>query len=152
MTALPAPVAPALLIDQLDEEHRQLAFERLHFLNFTKTLVMKPCRCGVPSPILEAGPEPHERRRIECGGCGKFLAWLPKLKNKDKRPSSSTGLASGTFCQCCRKTGVKLIGHHIIEVDEGGDDRPENIWTVCDPCHAVIHALRRVTGFYEVAP
>lgn len=154
MTALPAqvtPVAPDSLIDQLDEEHQRLAFERLHFLSFVKTLSPKPCRCGAPIPILAPGPTPNEQRKVECGGCGKFLAWLPKLKNKDKRPSSSTGLASGTDCQCCRKTGVSLTGHHIVEIFEGGTNDPENIWSVCEPCHAVIHALRRASGFYEAA-
>jgi hypothetical protein len=143
MTALPS-ISADLLVDGLDEEHQQLAFERLHFLNFVKTLTIKPCRCFAPVPILAPGPGANERRKIECGGCGKFIAWLPKLKNKDRRSSNSTGLAQGHYCQCCRKTGVTLIGHHVIEVDEGGNNDADNIWTVCEPCHLVIHALRRI--------
>lgn len=133
-------------LDQLDDEHQQMMFERLHFLHFVKTLTLKPCRCGAPAPILSPGPGANERRKIECGGCGQYIAWLPKLKNKDRRSSVSTGLASGTGCQCCRKTGVKLTGHHVIEVADGGSNEPVNIWTVCEPCHAVIHALRSLAG------
>lgn len=136
---------PHYFVDQLDDEHQQLVFERLHFLSFVKKLdPIKSCRCGQPLPVLADGPNPGERRKIECGGCGKFLAWLPKLKNKDRRTSSSTGLAQGAECQLCRKAGVNLVGHHVVEVDEGGADSPENIWSVCEPCHMVIHAVRRI--------
>lgn len=130
-------------VDQLDKEHQQLVFERLHFLSFLEKIAPIKC-CGQPAPILADGPYAGERRKVECGSCSKFLAWLPKLKNKDRRASSSTGLANGVECQLCRKTGVNLVGHHVVEVDEGGADNSENIWSVCDPCHAVIHALRRI--------
>lgn len=139
---------PDFNLDRLDSEHRRLALERLHFLNFLDAKApLPPCNCpsGIPAPILAEGPpnSPGEKRRIECGRCHKFYFWLPKLKNKDRRPSSSTNLADGTACQCCRKIGVNLVGHHVIEVAEGGADDPENIWTICEPCHAIIHALRR---------
>jgi hypothetical protein len=142
------PPLPDFNVDRLDAEHRKLAFERLHFLNFLNDKSpLSPCNCpsGQPTPILAEGPPnaPSEKRRIECGKCHKFYFWLPKLKNKDRRPSSSTNLADGMTCQCCRKIGVNLIGHHIVEVAEGGSDEPDNIWTVCVPCHAIIHALRR---------
>lgn len=141
---VPVPVLAQL--DQLDNEHQQMMFERLHFLSFIKTLTLKSCRCGEPAPILAPGPGANERRKIECGGCGQYIAWLPKLKNKNRRTSTSTGLASGAVCQCCRKTGVKLVGHHVVEVAEGGSDDPENVWTICEPCHLVVHALRRLAG------
>jgi 5-methylcytosine-specific restriction endonuclease McrA len=38
------------------------------------------------------------------------------------------------------------VGHHVVEVAEGGSDDPENVWTICEPCHLVIHALRRLAG------
>jgi len=148
---------PAFDIDQLDVEHQKIAFERLHFLNFLQAKApLATCDCldGKPTPVLVEGPpqEPGSKRRIECGLCHKFYFWLPKLRNKDKRPSSSTNLASGSYCQCCRKIGANLIGHHIVEVAEGGTDDQENIWTLCEPCHSIVHALRRITGFYKAAP
>lgn len=139
---------PADWIDGLDDEHRRMAIERLHFQDFVRTKSpLKPCRCPsrTPALVLSMGPpnEPGARRRIECGTCHTFFFWLPKLKNKNKRSASSIGLASGAECQLCRKSGVNLVGHHIVEVVDGGSNDPENIWTVCEPCHAVIHALRR---------
>ena len=143
-----APLAPDLfLLDQLDEEHQHLAFERLHFLSFLKKLEpLKPCRCGLPAPILTYGPpnDPGAKRRVECGGCGQYIAWLPKLKNKDRRSSNSTGLAHGEVCQLCQKGGVNLEAHHVIEVADGGGNDSVNLWTLCGPCHTVIHALRQI--------
>lgn len=140
-----APVSD--FVDYLDAEHRELALQRLHFLNFVQSKApLKSCRCGEPTPALGEGPQLGEQRRVECGLCHQFYFWLPKLKNQGKRVSSSTGLANGDFCQCCRKSGVNLVGHHVIEVAEGGSDEPENVWTICEPCHLVIHALRRLAG------
>lgn len=130
-------------IESLDSEHQRLIAERLHFLDFTRT-IKKTCRCDQPAFVLESGPTEGERRRVECGTCHTFLAWLPKFHNKANRKTSSTHLATAGYCQLCRKMGANLVGHHVIEVQEGGSNAPENIWTVCEPCHAVIHALRRI--------
>lgn len=145
-----SPLTPDI-IDQLDDERQQLLYEKLHFNDFIKKISpLKPCRCpsGNPIPARSEGPanDPGAQRRIECGLCHQFIAWLPKIKNQHRRPSRSTGLASQSFCQCCLKSGVNLEGHHIIEVAEGGSDAPDNIWTLCEPCHAVIHALRRLAA------
>lgn len=144
-------IKPDDWIDQLDEDRRSLALERLRFLDFirekSKATPLDPCHCpgGNPTLALSMGPpnDPGAKRRIECGICHKFYFWLPKSKNQNRRLSSSTGLASGAVCQCCRKTGVNLVGHHVEEVCAGGTDDPSNIWTVCEPCHSIIHALRR---------
>lgn len=135
-------------IDSLDAEHQRLVLERLHFIEFLRDKSPhKPCRCpdGIPALILSEGPptNPGEKRRIECGTCHQFYYWLPKLKNRNQRPPSSTGLANIEFCQCCRRSGVNLVGHHVVEVAEGGSNDSDNLWTVCEPCHTIIHALRR---------
>lgn len=146
----PAPVAPALDVDldSLDQGRQHLIFETLHFKNFVASKAPHaPCACQTgPLLVLEAGPpqEPGARRRIECGKCHKFYYWLPKIKNINKRPPSSTGLARGAVCQCCLKAGVALVGHHVVPVADGGSDAQDNIWTVCGACHAIIHALRRM--------
>ena len=131
-------------IDSLDSDRQAIAYQRLHFLKFISSKQPYPqCQCGEPTLVVEPGPGDDERRRIECGVCHKFYWWLPKLKNKDRRPGASIGLADSDFCQCCRRSGVRLVGHHVIEVAEGGTDDPINIWTVCDPCHTIIHAMRK---------
>lgn len=132
-------------IESLDSEHQRLIAHRIHFLEFTRTIT-KRCKCNQPAFILAEGPTEGEQRRVECGTCGTYLAWLPKFHNKEARKTSSTRLATVAYCQLCCKTGANLVlvGHHVIEVHEGGSNAPENIWTVCEPCHAVIHALRRI--------
>lgn len=140
--------SPVDFIDQLDVEHQNLVMARLHFNQHVATLHRQLTEHLVKygheaAPVLDTGPQPHEQRKIVCAHCNRWLDWLPKLKNKNRRAPSSTGLADSEFCQCCRRSGVNLIGHHVIEVHEGGANEPENIWTVCEPCHQVIHALRR---------
>lgn len=133
-------------IDSDDFETRKRNFERLRFIMFVESKKpLKPCKCGDPHLVLAEGPpnEPGSVRRIECGACHQFYFWLPKSRNRDKRPASSIGLASGNFCQCCLKAGANLVGHHVVPVADGGSNAPENIWTLCAPCHDVVHALRR---------
>ncbi len=130
-------------LDALDPEHQRLIAHRLHFIEFTRTII-KRCKCQQPAFILVEGPTEGERRKVECGTCGTYLAWLPKFHNKEARKTSSTRLATANYCELCCKVGVNLVGHHVVEVQDGGSNEPDNIWTVCDPCHAVIHALRRL--------
>ena len=60
-------------LDQLDDEHQQMMFERLHFLSFVKSKApLKSCRCGTPTPVLAEGPQIGEQRRVECGLCHQF--------------------------------------------------------------------------------
>ena len=74
-------------IEALDAEHQRLIAERLHFLEFTRALG-KTCRCKAPVFILESGPTEGEKRRVECGTCHAFMAWQPKIQNKERRKSS----------------------------------------------------------------
>lgn len=129
-------------LDALDPEHQRLIAHRIHFLEFTRTIT-KRCKCPQPAFVLAEGP-PGEQRKVECGTCGTYLAWLPKFHNKEIRKTSSTRLATAAYCQLCCKVGANLIGHHVVEAQDGGSNAPDNIWTVCEPCHAVIHALRRL--------
>jgi len=148
---------PDDFLDRLDPEHQHLVMARLHFnqhvATLTRQLTEHRTKYGHDAvPVLETGPNPNEQRKIICGHCGHWLDWLPKLKNRNRRAPSSTGLADSDFCQCCRKSGVNLIGHHVIEKQEGGSNDPDNIWTVCEPCHQIIHALRRhALGPFESA-
>ncbi len=149
MSSIPAPVAPAIDLGSLDADQQELILETIHFNRFIASKTPHaPCSCpsAAPALVLEVGPpqEPGARRRIECGLCHRFYYWLPKIKNANKRPPGSTGLARGAFCQCCLKAGTALVGHHVVPVADGGSDAQDNIWTVCGACHAIIHALRRM--------
>lgn len=36
-----------------------------------------------------------------------------------------------------------MVVHHITERKNGGDDSPNNLQTVCAPCHVQIHKRKR---------
>lgn len=93
---------------------------------------------------------PHEAK-YECPVCGNFLGWKKKEKNKDKRPKNKylpkdLGI---DYCQLCLRMRGRLglnetlISHHIVEIKDGGEDIPENIWVVCTHCHALIGHIRK---------
>lgn len=42
-------------------------------------------------------------------------------------------------CQCCGKKHVKLEVHHIIFRSLGGSDDEENLITLCEKCHKLVH-------------
>ena len=42
-------------------------------------------------------------------------------------------------CQCCGKKHVRLEVHHIIFRSLGGSDALENLITLCEKCHKLIH-------------
>jgi group II intron reverse transcriptase/maturase len=42
-------------------------------------------------------------------------------------------------CQHCQQTEIQLQVHHIIPKEQGGDDRLENLITLCTSCHQTIH-------------
>jgi 5-methylcytosine-specific restriction endonuclease McrA len=46
-------------------------------------------------------------------------------------------------CQRCKKNcsnqKQKLHAHHIIELSKGGKNRSENLISVCEDCHKIIH-------------
>jgi len=44
---------------------------------------------------------------------------------------------------------VKAQAHHIIYKEKGGSNKPDNMVTLCDQCHAVIHKQRWREHFGE---
>lgn len=45
----------------------------------------------------------------------------------------------GHMCGMCGAEKVRLNVHHLVAVEYGGGDNPENLLTLCDDCHATIH-------------
>ena len=43
-------------------------------------------------------------------------------------------------CQICSEKLCKLRVHHIQERTNGGSDRPENLITLCESCHGLVHS------------
>lgn len=97
--------------------------------------------------ILSSGP--HYGKE-SCQICSRFVGFTKKPKNEGKRPKNKhTAKSLGiTFCQMCLRHGDRLGSrgalevHHVVEINCGGEDVPENIWVICTSCHKLIHHQR----------
>lgn len=47
-------------------------------------------------------------------------------------------------CQLCEKRQGKLEVHHVVWKQEGGQDVPENLVTLCEKCHAQVHKNQKM--------
>lgn len=132
------------LIDALCNEDLPDVLAALHCRQEINRLSAEKPRCCSQQAIIAETPDPgvkHYKKAV-CGSCGKFFGWISKPKNLTRRAPSTTGLKTGERCAICL-TGSSLEVHHIIEVADGGDNDPENLLTLCQACHALVHWVRR---------
>lgn len=118
----------------------------------------KPCpECDCVDHLLLIADWPGGHyAKVSCGACGRFIKWQGKPKEqKAKRPSAQKKLVkrySRGFCEICLRTESQiprpqtLEAHHIIPVEQGGDDERENVQICCTACHRLIHWQRTYTG------
>lgn len=118
-------------------------------------------RCGKETlHIIEKLDKGVHYSKIICVQC-RSVTWGRKPKNEGKRKKNKftpNSLGVG-FCQMCLREKKNLLGaetleiHHVVPIDQQGDDDPENIWVVCTPCHKMIHHhrtyLRKADGEYS---
>lgn len=117
----------------------------------------KQCkRCGqLVEPVTHGEVNEVHGYKLHCPHCGLFVGWSGKTKqvknDNGERKRSSMWTAKRLnfdFCQMCLREksflgkGERLEVHHIISIDEGGMDLPDNIWIVCTACHRLIHHQR----------
>lgn len=97
----------------------------------------------------------HTGGQLVCTHCGCHLDWIKSDESKKRRKSSTAKLVSkysDGFCEMCllRSEGLppyqRLEAHHVKEVDDGGEDTRDNIWILCNSCHAMVHHQRRYRG------
>lgn len=104
---------------------------------------------------------------LYCPQCNMFWGWSGRKKvmhDEDGNRKFSTQWPPKRigidFCQSCLRTedqlgdGECLESHHIIEIKDGGEDNPQNIWVVCTACHKMIHhrrtyLYRHLRKFYD---
>lgn len=93
--------------------------------------------------------------KLHCPHCDTFVGWSGKkkaIKSEDgERTRSSQWNAKRLnkgYCEMCQRPkdflgyGERLEVHHVTEIEQGGEDVPENIWTLCTPCHRLVHHQR----------
>jgi 5-methylcytosine-specific restriction endonuclease McrA len=115
---------------------------------------MKDVVCKNCGLINDYTWKPHEMhgKGAWCAGCGKFIKWLGKEENYDKRHDNNKELREvwkekGKFiCGDCGITQdvFKDTSYwhldHIIPLEKGGLDRFENTVMLCKFCHTIKHA------------
>jgi len=93
--------------------------------------------------------------KLRCPICNTFVGWGGKKKavkgEHGERVRSSQWTANRLkqeSCEMCQRPknflghGERLEVHHVSEVEQGGEDVPENIWVLCTPCHRLVHHQR----------
>lgn len=109
----------------------------------------KKCNIEI-SARFEPTPNLIHDGKLICPLCDSFLGWKKKEKNEGKRERNKyTPAKLGiNYCQLCMRSRERLginetlVPHHIKEIQDDGEDVPENIWVVCTACHSLIHHQR----------
>lgn len=121
---------------------------------------LAPCpQCGDGGPhsveVLTTGVH---YAKASCGRCRRFLKFLPKPDDdptKYKRQKAHLNLVdqySNGYCEMCLRQkgelpkGETLEAQHVIEYQDGGSEKRENIWILCTSCHRMVHWLRTYHG------
>lgn len=119
-------------------------------------MIPKPCSKHLfAEPRFTLTPVLGHYARYDCPVCDRFLGWEAKPENANKKRRKPQDHLFWIFndrgvdyCQLClRYTGqlpakVVFQVHHVIEVQNGGSDEPENLMHLCSICHRLLHVLR----------
>lgn len=121
----------------------------------------KQCRnCGLVEPVTYGEVNDVHGFKLHCPHCGSYVGWgglTQAVKNGNgERVRSSQWTAkrlNAVHCEMCQRRkdflgkGERLEVHHVIQIDQGGEDTPDNIWILCTACHRIVHHQR--TYLYE---
>jgi 5-methylcytosine-specific restriction endonuclease McrA len=121
----------------------------------------KQCKkCGLVEPVTYGEVSDVHGYKLHCPHCGMYVGWGGKtqaIKNGNgERVRSSQWTAkrlNADHCEMCQRRkdflgkGERLEIHHVLEISQGGEDVPENIWILCTACHRIVHHQR--TYLYE---
>lgn len=107
------------------------------------------CQAEVQTAVQVLSQGPHWAKET-CTNCGRFVGFLQKPKNRNKRVKGKhkPSTLDISHCQMCLRPSTRLGSrgileiHHVTEIQAGGEDTPQNIWVVCTSCHRLIHHQR----------
>ena len=117
----------------------------------------KNCKhCGIQvEPVTFGEINDMHGYKLRCPHCKRVVGWggkrqVVKTENGERTRSSqwSAKRLNKDFCEMCQRPkdflghGERLEVHHVTEIDQGGEDVPENIWVLCTPCHRLVHHQR----------
>ena len=139
----------------------------------TQSKWFHPCpKCGAQSSF-KLRPDTQHWGEVRCPEHGH--SWIKKPDDEKKRtlkrnqslvkdfPSlirHGINAEANTYCWWCMRTDstlrslrpvLVLNAHHIVEVDQGGDDSQDNLMILCDECHRECHRRREAFARYTDA-
>jgi 5-methylcytosine-specific restriction endonuclease McrA len=113
---------------------------------------MKCMGCGGGFDIFKeiSGDFGEHHAKGVCPYCDRFIKWIPKPKNEDKRKKSKFNpeKLNKCYCELCLRPSEylgkhgQLEIHHIKEIHDKGEDEKINIWVLCSHCHSLVHHIR----------
>ena len=107
--------------------------------------------CDHEEMIRDYGPHPGGHYcKVTCGKCRRFIKWEGKPKEKKSRKGQAElrNRFCKDYCEMCLSMKEDLVLpdtleiHHVLEVQHGGSDDPENLQTLCTGCHKMVHWRR----------
>lgn len=112
-------------------------------------------KCGIKVKPVTGKISSTHGYELRCSYCDTFVGWggkkqAVKNENGDRQRSSqwTAKRLNKDYCEMCQRPkhllghGERLEVHHVVEVEQGGEDVPENIWVLCTPCHRLVHHQR----------
>lgn len=115
-----------------------------------KKMYCNACKDDVETIEKQLFEGPHYSKHA-CVVCGKHLGFGKKPENDNKRAKNkytAEGLEI-SYCQMCLRPKNRLGSrgvlqvHHVIEIQDSGEDVPANIWVLCTSCHSLLHHQRQ---------
>jgi 5-methylcytosine-specific restriction endonuclease McrA len=96
---------------------------------------------------------PIEKVKVEYGQFDIQKLENPEIQGKEYQNGRMKGYRNALeyvlsrdkhICQLCEKREGKMEVHHVVWKQEGGQDVPENLVTLCEKCHAKVHKNKKV--------
>ena len=108
--------------------------------------------CCESLEFIETPSSVHYGKEV-CSGCGKFVRWIGKPKNENKRKDKNANWRDkwkekGFICGVCGATEKDYNKNsqweldHIIQLSDGGEDKFENTMMLCKYCHCIKNSLQ----------
>ena len=82
-------------------------------------------KAGLERQVFDAYAKPRPRQRCDAETWAAITAGIRKR--------------DGHKCAVCGTNEMRLNVHHLVTVQNGGGDNPQNLLTLCDDCHSIIH-------------
>jgi 5-methylcytosine-specific restriction endonuclease McrA len=82
--------------------------------------------------------------------CRTWTATAERREKFNRHKKSKRLLKKGAKCWVCKRQD-KLVRHHMIQLQHGGENWKQNLVVICEGCHAEVHPWMDATAHPVVA-